>query len=86
MTAPHHRYYPPTRTLGFAPAGHPYKVNPFKRFSDLSHTNYLPTVVHIPKASALQLEKADAAIDALVYELYRLTQEEVKVVEGNTNN
>jgi len=36
------------------------------------------------KARALQaqIDKTDAAIDALVYELYGLTEEEVKVVEG----
>ncbi len=40
------------------------------------------------KAHALQAEidRTDAAIDALVYQLYGLTEEEVKVVEGNTNN
>jgi hypothetical protein len=36
------------------------------------------------KAQALQAQiaKTDAAIDALVYQLYGLTEEEVKVVEG----
>lgn len=36
------------------------------------------------KAHALQsaIDKTDAAIDALVYQLYGLTEEEVKVVEG----
>lgn len=36
------------------------------------------------KAQALQaqIEKTDAAIDALVYQLYGLTEEEIKVVEG----
>lgn len=29
-----------------------------------------------------QIEATDAAIDALVYELYRLTEEEIKIVEG----
>lgn len=37
------------------------------------------------KAQALQaqIEKTDAAIDALVYQLYGLTEEEIKVVEGS---
>jgi hypothetical protein len=30
-----------------------------------------------------QMEVTDAAIDALVYELYGLTEEEIRVVEGN---
>ena len=36
------------------------------------------------KAMALQaqIDKTDAAIDALVYQLYGLTEEETKVVEG----
>ena len=29
-----------------------------------------------------QIESTDAAIDRLVYELYGLTEEEVKIVEG----
>jgi hypothetical protein len=29
-----------------------------------------------------QVEATDAAIDALVYELYGLTDEEIKIVEG----
>jgi hypothetical protein len=31
-----------------------------------------------------QVEAADAAIDALVYELYGLTVEEIAIVEGTT--
>jgi hypothetical protein len=31
-----------------------------------------------------QIEATDAAIDTLVYELYRLTEEEIKIVEGAT--
>jgi len=31
---------------------------------------------------ARQIESTDAAIDRLVYELYGLTEEEVKIVEG----
>jgi len=30
-----------------------------------------------------QIEVTDAAIDKLVYELYGMTEEEVKIVEGN---
>ena len=30
-----------------------------------------------------QIEATDAAIDKLVYELYGLTDEEIKIVEGN---
>jgi hypothetical protein len=29
-----------------------------------------------------QIEATDASIDKLVYELYRLTEEEIKVIEG----
>jgi len=32
-----------------------------------------------------QIEATDAAIDKLVYELYGLTEEEIKIVEGNSN-
>jgi hypothetical protein len=32
-----------------------------------------------------QVEAADAAIDKLVYELYGLTEDEIKIVEGNEN-
>ena len=32
-----------------------------------------------------QVEATDAAIDKLVYELYGLTEEEIKIVEGNSN-
>ena len=32
-----------------------------------------------------QIEATDAAIDKLVYELYGLTEEEIKIVEGNCN-
>ncbi len=31
-----------------------------------------------------QIEMTDDAIDRLVYELYGLTEEEIRVVEGNT--
>jgi hypothetical protein len=31
---------------------------------------------------ARQIEATDAAIDKLVYELYGLTEEEIKIVEG----
>jgi len=31
---------------------------------------------------ARQIESTDGAIDCLVYELYGLTEEEVKIVEG----
>jgi len=30
-----------------------------------------------------QIESTDAAIDRLVYKLYGLTEEEIKIVEGN---
>jgi len=30
-----------------------------------------------------QIESTDAQIDALVYALYALTEEEIKIVEGN---
>jgi len=30
-----------------------------------------------------QIEATDGAIDTLVYELYGLTEEEIKIVEGN---
>ena len=132
MTAPHHRYYPPTRTLGFAPAGHPHKVranygpvpslgprNPptgvhnatlptlsrslenwpgleFKGFlAELKKAKVQLTLAEEAewlgyftaekaKAQALQAQiaKTDKEIDALVYQLYGLTEEEVKVVEG----
>jgi len=32
-----------------------------------------------------QIEATDAAIDKLVYELYGLTEDEIKIVEGNCN-
>jgi len=31
-----------------------------------------------------QIEATDAAIDALVYELYRLTEEEIAIVESRS--
>ena len=31
-----------------------------------------------------QIEAADKKIDQLVYRLYRLTEEEIKIVEGET--
>jgi len=39
-----------------------------------------------PKEEAMlqsQIESTDAQIDALVYALYALTEEEIKIVEGN---
>ena len=33
-----------------------------------------------------QIEAADKQIDALVYELYGLTEEEIRIVEGLTDN
>jgi hypothetical protein len=30
-----------------------------------------------------EIESTDKAIDRLVYELYRLTEEEIRIVEGN---
>jgi hypothetical protein len=32
-----------------------------------------------------QVEATDASIDKLVYELYGLTEEEIRIVEGNCN-
>jgi hypothetical protein len=40
---------------------------------------------HTPQEKALlerQIESTDRAIDALVYELYGLTDEEIRIVEG----
>ena len=33
-----------------------------------------------------QIEATDRQIDALVYELYGLTEEEIEIVEGETHN
>ena len=40
------------------------------------------TLEHEKTLLLRQVEAADGAIDALVYELYRLTGEEIAIVEG----
>ena len=41
------------------------------------------TLDHEKMLLSRQVDAADAAIDALVYELYGLTAEEIAIVEGN---
>ena len=37
---------------------------------------------HIPRLDVLHAPATDAGIDALVYELYGMTEEEIAIVEG----
>jgi hypothetical protein len=47
--------------------------------------NYLTSSVRNPKKEAeSRLELVQSKIDWLVYELYGLTEEEIKIVEGET--
>ena len=63
-------------------------------FNDLSLDQILSLHKQLPQArtpheqTALQrqIEATDRQIDALVYELYGLTEEEIRIVEGDRGN
>jgi hypothetical protein len=40
---------------------------------------------HEQTALQRQIEATDAQIDALVYELYKLTEEEIRIIEDSSN-
>jgi len=41
---------------------------------------------HVRTALQRQIEATDSQIDALVYELYELTEDEIRIVEGTNKN
>jgi len=76
----------PIRTINFADqsdkARHERMVALVSQMLDLNKRLQDATLDHEKTLLSRQVEAADAAIDALVYELYGLTMEEIKIIEG----
>jgi len=76
----------PIRTINFSdPADkvrHDRMVALVTQMLDLNKKVQDARVDHEKTLLQRQIEATDAAIDALVYELYGLTEEEIKIVEG----
>ena len=75
----------PVRTINFPDpadrARHDRMVSLVERMLELHKRT--PRTPQEQEAVRREIESTDRAIDALVYELYGLTEEEVRVVEGN---
>jgi hypothetical protein len=76
----------PIRTIDFTDptdvARHERMVSLVERMLDLHKRVAAEQVPHVKTMLLRQIEATDRQIDALVYELYGLTEEEVAVVEG----
>lgn len=74
----------PIRTINFSDAGdkarHKKMVSLVERMLELHNSS--PRTPGEKERVAREIESTDKAIDRLVYELYGLTEEEIKVVEG----
>jgi hypothetical protein len=79
----------PIRTIDFADpadvARHDRMVALVTQMLDLHARLAAEGVPHEVAALQRRIESTDRQIDALVYELYALTQDEIKVVEGTTD-
>ncbi|MCK9630365.1 MAG: Eco57I restriction-modification methylase domain-containing protein [Methanoregula sp.] len=77
----------PIRTINFADpsdkARHDRMVELVTKMLDLNKQVQDAKLEHEMTLLSRQVEATDAAIDALVYELYGLTEEEIKIVGGN---
>jgi hypothetical protein len=77
----------PIRTINFADpvdkARHDRMVALVTQMLDLNKKVQDTKLEHEKTLLSRQIEATDAAIDALVYELYGLTEEEIGIVEGN---
>jgi hypothetical protein len=56
-----------------------------RQSQSLIHIDRAPPMIMSGGILGRQIEATDAAIDKLVYELTGLTEEEIKIVEGNSN-
>jgi hypothetical protein len=76
----------PIRTIDFANpadvARHDQMVALVERMLDLHKRAAAEQVPHVKTLLQRQIEATDRQIDALVYELYELTEEEIGVVEA----
>jgi hypothetical protein len=76
----------PIRTINFSDpadkARHDRMVALVTQMLDLNKRLQDATLEHEKTLLQRQVEATDAAIDKLVYELYGLTEEEIKIVEG----
>jgi hypothetical protein len=77
----------PIRTINFADpadkARHDSMVALVSQMLDLNKKVQGTSLDHEKTMLQRQIGAADSSIDALVYELYGLTDEEIKIVEGN---
>jgi len=77
----------PLRTINFADlsdlARHDRMISLITRIPDLNRKLQDARLEQEKTMLSRQIVTTDASIDKLVYELYRLTEEEIKFVEGN---
>ncbi len=77
----------PIRTIDFDnpadKARHDKMVSLVEQMLDLHKKLAKATIPHEKQMIQRQIDATDRQIDALVYELYELTEEEIKIVEGN---
>jgi hypothetical protein len=64
-------------------ARHDALVSPADKMLDLRQKEAAEKSEHLKAVITRQIEIVDEAIDTAVYELYNLTADEIKVVEGN---
>ncbi|MDO8871301.1 MAG: hypothetical protein Q7V05_01020 [Methanoregula sp.] len=76
----------PIRTINFADPGDKARYDRMvalvTQMLDLNKRLQNAKLEHEKTLLSRQVEAADAAIDALVYELYELTEQEIKIVEA----
>ena len=65
-------------------ARHDKMVQLVQRMLELNRRLGSATVPHDKEALQRQIDATDRQIDKLIYELYGLTEEEIKIVEGGT--
>ena len=80
----------PIRTINFDDpadvARHDKMVALVERMLELHRKLAAATIPADKELYQRQIEATDRRIDALVYELYGLTEEEIEIVEGETHN
>jgi hypothetical protein len=80
----------PIRTINFSDtadkARHDRMVALVTQMLDLNKRLQDASLDHDKELLARQVEATDASIDKLVYELYGLTEEEIRIVEGSSKS